>query len=737
MTFFNLPLGPFPLGPVLLTVDVGAGGAVGASLRITACVLSMKLTAELIPWGAVDIWGMLSAQILMFLVQIELTGRILQTKVPVTATVGFQKFPLRFGLRMDLEVVPIAFILKGYIKIGIKIFGKTIAKTILSGTIWQWSSNAINTNIFNIEPKEDDPSPPKFLATESLSPKGRAALSASSLPATCSVAQVPGLPAGSPELELKFQSFDADSNMTVTYSIGTSPGATNLVQQRVAQGSVVRVPTDALSPGVPHHFTVSAVNTDGQEAELRCALDGHVDYTLPVGRIDVPFALTSNPTTLRGEAIVVDTTPLQNSIVAGVASAPALGTATVFARKATTFRSVGIGGYGPVLPQSPVQRAGVSRQLRQGISRSRSRRSAGDSALDGAFELVPVSGRLQATPLFDGARSDQASCAATCGDNPDCLSYSFGAVDSRCITYSTVWGSAKLLREPQRVYRERRLPTRETKDLVFRGTERPHGSLAYLTLQVKNDLGYSALVSSVAIRVDKTPPMPDIAFGRERPDAWSAKGCSASLLDDVPCVEPTKENNHVRLLADEEADVLFPGLEAAHHASSWFTRHAILVEAAWLPFIDVESGIRGYIWGAGSTPCSDDVIAFSDPHEELGTHQDDWTHSALAYPVGDGGAGLPEGPYYLTVQVRGACNRVCFFVPPLGSGLACVSYFSLRVACVPTTPLTPLPHFLTSLPTASCTAVPLRRCTATRARLSSTSLLPCSSSTAAPSSRPP
>ena len=109
MTFFNLPLGPFPLGPVLLTVDVGAGGAVGASLRITACVLSMKLTAELIPWGAVDIWGMLSAQILMFLVQIELTGRILQTKVPVTATVGFQKFPLRFGLRMDLEVVPIAF----------------------------------------------------------------------------------------------------------------------------------------------------------------------------------------------------------------------------------------------------------------------------------------------------------------------------------------------------------------------------------------------------------------------------------------------------------------------------------------------------------------------------------------------------------------------------------------------------------------------------------------------------
>lgn len=71
VTFFNLPLGPFIIGPVLLTVDFGAGGAIGASLEITACVLSMKLTAQLVPWGAVDIYGALSAQILAFLVQVR------------------------------------------------------------------------------------------------------------------------------------------------------------------------------------------------------------------------------------------------------------------------------------------------------------------------------------------------------------------------------------------------------------------------------------------------------------------------------------------------------------------------------------------------------------------------------------------------------------------------------------------------------------------------------------------
>jgi hypothetical protein len=89
VTFFNLPLGPFIIGPVVLTVDIGAGGAVGASLKITACVLSMKLTAELVPWGAVDIYGALSAQILMFLVQVRNGARldILKVSFSVVLTV--------------------------------------------------------------------------------------------------------------------------------------------------------------------------------------------------------------------------------------------------------------------------------------------------------------------------------------------------------------------------------------------------------------------------------------------------------------------------------------------------------------------------------------------------------------------------------------------------------------------------------------------------------------------------
>ena len=67
--------------------------------------------------------------------------------------------------------------------------------------------------------------------------------------------------------------------------------------------------------------------------------------------------------------------------------------------------------------------------------------------------------------------------------------------------------------------------------------------------------------------------------------------------------------------------------------------------ANWDGFKDEECGIYGYAWSVGTTVCGTDVATFVDPHSTI-HNRDDWTYTGLAK-----GLHLPDGPYYVTVQV--------------------------------------------------------------------------------------
>ncbi|XP_078578634.1 uncharacterized protein LOC144863382 [Branchiostoma floridae x Branchiostoma japonicum] len=85
-----------------------------------------------------------------------------------------------------------------------------------------------------------------------------------------------------------------------------------------------------------------------------------------------------------------------------------------------------------------------------------------------------------------------------------------------------------------------------------------------------------------------------------------------------------------------------------------YTRANTYVSANWDGFHDNETGIFGYTWTVGTTPCQEDIHPHKDPHSHL-FDESEWTHTGIA-----DGLDLPDGIYHVTVR---AINKVEFGGP--------------------------------------------------------------------------
>ena len=641
----------FMVGPVPMTFRMGCGGALGMNLQLSFCFISMKITAILTPWAGMDVFGSLEVNLLIFQAGIRLDGRLLQTKFPLTGTLGFAKFPLAVGMRLDMEMIPLAFKLSAFAKAGIKIWGKKFQKTIFKAVLWQWSMDAIVKNIFDKQSKQTDTSAPKFSAP-AYNPTSGGLVGAASQ--HCTAYQLKGRSPSNPAFFLGIAVEDDKSNITVTYSASQSPGGDDLIALQPL-GGMSSVETLVLPEG-DVHFTVYATNTEGDTAVATCTLDGY-DLTPPAGRVNLEHTLTSNPGSQAGTVIVIEDNELDKTAWVGVGSMP--------------------GALAPdtIVPFRPFP---LSARTRRG------------SVLQDSF-TPPLPGMFSGPVLQEAELiNTEELCAQRCLNTPECRSFDYTVQGLRCVLHDTIHASARDLHALGDYQHYELLKQGHGASFSLTALNLPHG-LGYTNARVVDVTGYATMLFSPGFFVDLTPPeAPNIVQpARDQLDRWTQ--CPATPMH--RCVDLTPVPNHRLIVDGPGSRCVFNGHERGVDGVA--TRAAVFVTANWEGFADPESGIHGYEWAVGSKVCEDDIWPFQDPHQHVAV-SDDWTHEGLAYPLGDNETGLEAGTYFVSVRaynkvvhggglVTSVCKSRPFAVdktPPLFERIYGVHYSSDQVLTV-------------------------------------------------------
>lgn len=151
MTFLDISIW-IPLPPIGLTLGFGVGGGVGLSLAAEVCVISMKVTGWARPYAGVEAYASAGVSLGPLRAGVRLAARILETTLPAFVTVTFSNFPLKVCLGVDWVTVPLSIRLEGFPLVSILFvtevgfvqlrlcLWKCWTKTLLSATLWKWSS---------------------------------------------------------------------------------------------------------------------------------------------------------------------------------------------------------------------------------------------------------------------------------------------------------------------------------------------------------------------------------------------------------------------------------------------------------------------------------------------------------------------------------------------------------------------------------------------------------------------
>eukprot|EP00058_Branchiostoma_floridae_P003027 XP_002588515.1 hypothetical protein BRAFLDRAFT_79470 [Branchiostoma floridae] len=163
--------------------------------------------------------------------------------------------------------------------------------------------------------------------------------------------------------------------------------------------------------------------------------------------------------------------------------------------------------------------------------------------------------------------------------------------------------------------------------------------------------GYANTLTSPGVLTDFTPPSPG-PLENVIMDVLMTEDCGDFVLDHwerARCVEQTPLQNHRWIVDGEGSRTVFNGHEPL--VDMRYTRANRYVSANWDGFHDNETGIHGYSWTVGTTPCQEDVHPHIDPHAHL-FDVSEWTHEGIASPLF-----LEDGKYHVTVR---AINSVEF-----------------------------------------------------------------------------
>ncbi|XP_033747032.1 uncharacterized protein LOC117332256 [Pecten maximus] len=615
----------FPVGPVPLSLGFGAGGTLSLDVTLGVCFLSMKASAYIYrvsivvsfmrlhyliifkvtvtPRVGASVWGTAGLDLGFARGGIKLVGYLLETKFPITASIGFSKFPLDVSAKMDLILVPLKLDLRGFAELNLLI--KRV--TVFDKSIWSYTTPTIERNIFTTPMIGTDSSPPEFPPNTVGSRKRREG------PRGCLLEQVKFRSPLDAAFKLEVSTLDETSQVKLFYAIGTQRGGTNVVDWTEMGGASLLVPTNDLPSGLPLYWTVKARNTQGLEAFSYCMLPTY-DTSVPDGRIDPSYSFSSHPNKISGTVVVFDDSTLEPSHEKAVGFSSGQ-----FGSEFVPWDSLDI--------DKTTIRDGVNDELK--------------------YFSVPRDGKLTAQNFKTAKTRSAVECAKLCLDfSIKCVSFDYEYHSEICDMHEVVEGPSASLRLSGTYKNYERLGVGHSSYIQYDNLNLSHATVYYINAKVTNTMGYTAYITSLGTTVDFTPPFTG-HLGTAARIAMHASGCSAAVTQ--RCVEVTWRENHRMIVDDKDSETVFNGHKPLQDEIYTLNNH--LASVNFDGFHDDESGIWGYTWMVGQLVCTQDVVEESDPHKHHSSEKY-WTHSGYEKNLH-----LQDGPYFVTVR---ALNNVIF-----------------------------------------------------------------------------
>eukprot|EP00058_Branchiostoma_floridae_P000530 XP_002586018.1 hypothetical protein BRAFLDRAFT_110184 [Branchiostoma floridae] len=540
--------------------------------------------------------------------ELQLKGYILKTAFPSAAEITFDKFPLNVGVRMDMVMVPLRLELHGIVKI--------FSKKIIDIMIWHYETSPVSKNIFNTGLPEPDLTPPKFrkFKLERRKAKSRR----SEVTSHCDVQQLPGRDVMEPAFQLAVAAEDDVSQVKLTYDVGTYRGGSDVVKGEDL-GGPSNIIVRSMKGGVPLYFTVTAENSGGGDAKVTCELSTY-DVTLPGGRVTPDFLTTSHPSILRASAVAFDDSEIIQKLAAVGYGRKVYGDQVVTWHDVNTTTNTITTGH----PPTALERFTGSRL-----------------------------GKVISAPVETSRVDIPEQCAAECLKLPPskCLSFNYDYGHNDCELLEEIEGHGVEMHEVCHFHNFERLGVGHAVEFRHENLQLHHNELHYFNFFLNNTLGYSNTLTSPGVLADFTPPSPG-PLENVIMDVLMTEDCGDFVLDHwelARCVEQTPLQNHRWIVDGEGSRTVFNGHEPL--VDMRYTRANRYVSANWDGFHDNETGIHGYSWTVGTTPCQEDVHPHIDPHAHL-FDVSEWTHEGIASPLF-----LEDGKYHVTVR---AINSVEF-----------------------------------------------------------------------------
>ncbi|KAI8487517.1 hypothetical protein Bbelb_347510 [Branchiostoma belcheri] len=610
--------------------------------------VKVQFMGQVTPQVGAIVSASLGVWLLLLSAELRLDGHVLTTDFPTRAEIGFSKFPMTIGARMDMVMIPLRLELRGLLVSEIPFLPPV---TLLNILMWHYETPPITANIFNTGLPERDLSPPTFrnFKLDAATSVGRRA----AITTRCEVQQLAGRDVVEPAFQLEVASEDDESQVKLTYDVGTYRGGHDVVRNE-ALGGPSNIIFKKMKGGVPLYFTVTGTNSGGGTSKITCELPTY-DVTLPGGRVTPDFLSTSHPSILRASALAHDDS-------------------------AILLKREGVGYGRKVYGDQVVQWHDVSTTVNTAVS-------AAGSTLQ-SF-TGGRTGRVISTPVASLRVDIPQQCAMECMKHPPskCLSFNYDYVHGACELLEEIEGHGVKMHEVGHFHNFERLGVGHAVEFKHEDLQLTHDVLYYFNLYLNNALGYVNILTSHGVLADFTPPSPgplqNVIMDVLMPEAcedfvldhWEQFRCGEqtplpnhrfppiTMIDSTSghgsgqpgCVlfcarSGTEWDGHIGWMVDGEGSrTVFNGHEPL--VDMRYTRANRYVSANWDGFHDNETGLHGYSWTSGRTPCDQSVHPHIDPHAHL-FDVSEWTHEGLSSPLD-----LADGVYHITVR---AINNVEF-----------------------------------------------------------------------------
>ncbi|XP_066275501.1 uncharacterized protein [Branchiostoma lanceolatum] len=611
-TFFDEKV-KFKLGVIPMYLGITGSGFISVKVEAGVSLIRMAVYGQVTPQVGAIVAGSLGIGTPLLSAELQLKGHLLTTNFPTRAEITFTKFPLNVGARMDMVMIPLRLELIGILKT--EFLGHTI--TLFEILIWHYQTPPVAANMFNTGLPQRDLSPPTFKnftfdLSKMLNFSKRAAITTH-----CEVQQVAGRDVVEPAFQLEVAAEDDESQVELTYNVGTYRGGSDVVNNEDL-GGPSNVVFKKMKGGVPLYFTVTGTNSGGGDAKVTCELPTF-DVTLPGGRVTPDFITTSHPSILRASAVAHDDSAiLQKREAVG------------YGRKV----------YGDqIVPWNDV--SSTTNTVVTAAGRALKSFTGGRT------------GRVISTPIANLKVDTPQHCAIECMRHPPakCLSFNYDYGYETCELLEEIEGNGVEMHEVGHFYNFERLGVGHAVEFRHGDVQLRHNVLYYFNLYLNNTLGYVNILTSPGVLTDFTPPSPG-PLENVIMDVLMTEDCGDFVLDhweQFRCGEQTPLPNHRWIEDGEGSRTVFNGHEPL--VDLRYTRANRYVSANWDGFHDNETGLHGYSWTSGRAPCGEDVHPHIDPHAHL-FDVSEWTHDGIAsHPY------LEDGEYHITVR---AINNVEF-----------------------------------------------------------------------------